>query len=81
MLSIYWSSETESEMHEHPSWQGLLRGKKISTNSDFKICYRDVYVIQKCKKKSYEAILETAANTHSLFSPNLVDCSACAPLG
>ena len=30
----------------HPSWQGYLRGKKSSTNSDLKICYGDVYVIQ-----------------------------------
>ena len=42
--------DKSSKSPTHTSWQVQLRGKKRSTNSDFKICYVDVYVIQNCKK-------------------------------
>ena len=45
----------------------VAQRKKGPTNSDFKICYGDIKVIQNCKKqKNHKAILEIAVNTHTV---------------
>ena len=49
---FHYVAKSGSMYSSHPSWQGQLRGKKISMNSDFKKCYGDIYVIQNCKKQN-----------------------------
>ena len=66
-----WNHKTKTSTQVGKGSSGL-RGKKISTNSDFKICYGDVYVIQNCKKqKKFMEPFWRAGGTQAEKSANL----------